>query len=96
MNRNDKPALVTSLATAGALTWSAVLVAAFLAILVAYTAVGHLIAAQSIRVEAHPTRVKTAFYETFVPAGWAYYTLDGEDLRMYKTAVGQQIGRAHV
>ena len=89
MNRSEKPTLVPSLSSAGGLAWSAVLVAAFLALLAVYAAVGNLIAAHRIRVTARPTRVQTPFYTTQVPAGWAFYALDGNDLRMYKSEVGR-------
>ena len=89
MNRNDKPTLVTSLATAGALTWSAVLVAAFFVFLAAYSAVDHLFAAQRIRATERPVVVETPFYKTVVPAGWACYVRDGDDLRMYRHELGK-------
>ena len=89
MNRNDKPTLVTSLATAGALTWSAVLVAAFFVFLAAYSAVDHLFAAQRIRATERPVVVETSFYKTVVPAGWACYVRDGDDLRMYRHELGK-------
>ncbi len=84
MNQNDRPSLVPTLATTSALIWSLVLVGAFLAALASYTAIDHLLDVLRIHETAHPTSVKTAFYETEIPAGWAYYTLDGNDLRMYK------------
>ncbi len=88
MNRNDKPTLVPSLATSGTLAWSAVLVAAFLAVVAVYSAVGRLIDAQRVRTTARPTCVKTPFFKTEIPAGWAFYALDDDDLRLYKNALG--------
>ena len=87
--KNEKPVLVPSLASAGGLAWSAVLVAAFLAFLAVYAAVDNLIAAHRIRATARPTAVRTPFYATQVPAGWAFFALDGNDLRMYKDEIGQ-------
>ncbi len=89
MNRNDKPTLVPSLATSGVLAWSVVLVAAFLAVVATYVSVDRLLDARRFHETARPTPVKTPFYATEVPAGWAFYVQDGDDLRMYEDAVGK-------
>ena len=85
MKQTNKPLILPSLRTAGTAVWSAVLVALFFAMLAVYSASERYFEARADALKQKPTPIETSYYKTTVPAGWARYALDGDNLLMHKS-----------
>ncbi len=86
MHANEKPVIVPSLATAGTFVWTIVLVLAFVAAIALYSAADRYAGAAKALRTKRPTRVETPYLVLNVPASWARYAQDGDDVYMYKSA----------
>ena len=86
MNANEKPVIVPSLATAGTLVGVVLLLFAFVAAILLYSAADrYLGAAKALRTK-RATRIETSYLVLNVPASWARYAQDGDDVYMYRSA----------
>lgn len=86
MKQSDKLVILPSLQTTGTVVWSTVLIALFFAILAVYSAMERYANARADALKQKPTPIETRYYKTKVPAGWARYALDGDNLLMQKDA----------
>ena len=86
MHANEKPVIVPSLATAGTFVWTIVLVLAFVAAIALYSAADRYAGAAKALRTKRPTRVETPYLVLNVPASWARYAQDGDDVYMYQSA----------
>lgn len=84
MSKRTKPTIVPTLLSAKTAAWGAMLVAAFLAFLTLYLACGRRTAVERALATPVRTEVATALVTAKVPAGWEAYSVDGQNLRMYR------------